>query len=343
MDKIDIKGLSLSELESELEKLGQEPYRARQISRWLYISGVKHFDEMTDTPSSLRALLKSKFHLTHLTALDLRRSLLDGTTKYLFKLEDGNTIETVFLPEKDRATICLSSQVGCKFGCVFCASAPFGFVRNLTTSEIAEEVLSVKRESRGAVITNLVFMGIGEPFDNYDNVMKAVRLFNSKDGFNIGARKITISTCGVIPGIKRLKEEKIQVELSISLHSPDDKVRSKLVPVNKKYPLGELMAACRDYTAATNRVITFEYVLLKGMNSSREDALGLIKLLRGLKSKVNVICYNRIMAGDYEAPSNPEVNAFIDTLKKGGVNVTRRKSKGEDIDAGCGQLRISRL
>lgn len=343
MDKIDIKNLSTKELETRLGELVSEPYRARQISRWLYAAGVKHFDEMTDISASLRSLLKSKFHLTHLTALDSRRSRMDGTTKYLFKLEDGNTIETVFLPEKERATICLSSQVGCKFGCVFCASAPFGFVRNLTASEIIEEVLSVKRENPSANITNLVFMGIGEPFDNYDNVMKAVRIFNSKDGFNIGARRMTISTCGVIPGIKRLETEGLQIELSISLHSADNAVRSKLVPVNKKYPLSELIDACRHYTECTNRVITFEYVLIKGMNSSAGDASKLIKLLRGMKAKVNLICYNRIRAKNYEVPSETEVKAFVETLKKGGINVTRRKSKGDDIDAGCGQLRISRL
>jgi 23S rRNA (adenine2503-C2)-methyltransferase len=275
--------------------------------------------------------------------LDSRRSPTDGTTKYLLKLEDGNTIETVFLPEKARGTICLSSQVGCKFSCSFCASAPFGFVRNLKASEILDEVLFVRTKNPDAAITNLVFMGIGEPFDNYDNVMRAIRIFNDKDAFNIGARRITVSTCGVLPGMKKFADEGLQIELSVSLHCAEDAVRSKIVPVNKRYPLKELIAACREYTARTDRVITFEYILIRGVNSSRQDALKLAALLKGLKCKVNTISYNKIKALDYDEPSARDIRLFIDTLKDKGVNVMHRKSKGEDIDAGCGQLRISKL
>ena len=343
MEKTDIKSLSKNELARRLKELGAEPYRSGQIFKWLYAKLAGSFDEMTDIPAALKDALKKNFYIARLIKLDSKRSRLDGTTKYLFKLDDGNTIETVFLPEASRATICLSSQVGCKYGCSFCASAPFGFVRNLKASEILDEVIRVKSYHPGVPVTNLVFMGIGEPMDNYDNVLKAIRVFNDPEAFNIGARRITLSTCGIIPGIDRLKSEKLQVELSVSLHSAKDDVRSKLVPVNKKYPIKELIPACGDYTAETGRVITFEYVLMKGENASTDDARALVKLLKGIKCKVNVISYNNIAAGGYVQPDSGDVRMFMDTLKAGGVSATRRKSKGEDIDAGCGQLRISKF
>lgn len=343
MSKIDIKSLSKAGLEKSLEEMGAEAYRSGQIFRWLYRFGAKSFDDMTDIPADLRGRLKTKFHVTHLMLLDSRSSAADGTTKYLFKLEDGNTIETVFLPEPSRTTLCLSSQVGCKFSCSFCASAPFGFVRDLKASEIIDEVLTVQAKNPKAQVTNLVFMGIGEPLDNYDNVMKAIRIFNDKDAFNIGARKMTISTCGIIPGMKKLAAENLQIELSVSLHSADDKVRSKVVPINKRYPLKDLIAACKEYTEKTHRIITFEYVMIKGVNSSKDDALKLAGLLKGMNCKVNTISYNKIKAKDYNEPSGHEVRIFMDALKAGGINAIHRKSKGEDIDAGCGQLRISKF
>lgn len=343
MKKINIKDLKRSELENTLKTLGLEPYRSSQIFKWLYKTGVRSFDEMTDIPSQVRDGLSGKFHISHLVELDSKRSSLDGTTKYLFKLEDANTIETVLLPESARNTICLSSQVGCKFSCSLCASAPFGFVRNLRQSEIVDQAITLRRKASPSVITNIVFMGIGEPLDNYDNVMSAVRIFNDKDGFNIGARKMTISTCGLIPGIERLKKENIQIELSVSLHSAVDSKRSVLIPVNKRYPLADLMEACRDYIKCTNRIITFEYVLIKGMNSSKEDAVKLVRLLKGIKCRVNTISYNQIKARDYLEPSAKEVDIFMKVLQDNGLNATHRKSKGEDIDAGCGQLRISRM
>ena len=342
MQKIDIKSLSKSELEASLKDLGVEPYRATQVFRWLYRTGARSFDEMTDIPQELKERLKAKFHISHLGGLDQKRSSIDGTTKYLFKLEDSNTIETVFLPEKKRGTVCLSSQVGCKFACSFCASAPFGFVRNLKSSEILDEVIFVRKKDSPIPVTHLVFMGIGEPLDNYDNVMKAVRIFNDKDAFNIGARRITISTCGIIPGIVRLKTEGLQIELSVSLHSAIDDTRSRLVPINKRYPIKELMAACRDYTEETDRIITFEYILIGGVNCSEDDARKLTGLLKGMKCKVNTILYNRITK-NYSKPTASEVKAFMRILKESGINAMQRKSKGEDIDAGCGQLRITRL
>lgn len=343
MDKTDIKSLSKEELRLKLKDLGAEDYRSVQIFRWIYQKFAGSFDDMTDVPAGMREMLKKNFHLTRMTALDSKRSKLDGTTKYLFRLEDANTIETVFLPEGERGTICLSSQVGCKYGCSFCASAPFGFVRNLKASEILDEVIHVRRAHPDERITNLVFMGIGEPMDNYSNTLKSIRTLNDPDAFNIGARRITISTCGIIPGIEKLKTEGLQVELSVSLHSAKDDVRSRLVPINKKYPLKSLMSACRDYTRSTGRVITFEYVLIKGENAGPEDARALVNLLKGDKCKVNVISCNNITAGGHAGPKAADVRNFMDMLKKGGISATRRKSKGEDINAGCGQLRISRF
>jgi 23S rRNA (adenine2503-C2)-methyltransferase len=343
MKKNRIKDLSRAELEAALKEALGEHYRVSQIFRWLYKASVRSFGEMTDIPAPLRLALDSKTYISMPELLDLKRSLSDGTTKYLFKLEDGSTIETVLLPERSRNTVCLSSQVGCKFACDFCASAPFGFVRNLSQAEILDEVVFIKNANPGANITNLVFMGIGEPLDNYDNVMRAVRIFNDKDAFKIGARKITISTCGVVPGIEKLAKEGLQVELSVSLHSADDSVRSRILPVNKRYALKNLMAACKNYIRATNRIITFEYVLIDGVNSSGPDALALAKLLKAMKCKVNVISYNRISGSPYREPKEFAVRAFMKVLKDAGLNATHRKPKGEEIDAGCGQLRISRF
>jgi 23S rRNA (adenine2503-C2)-methyltransferase len=343
MSKIDIKNISKDELIKALVKIGEKPYRATQIFRWLYKAGVKSFDEMTDLNKELREKLKDEFHITKISALDSKRSLIDGTTKYLLKLEDSHTIESVFLPEDERTTLCLSSQVGCKFGCSFCASAPFGFVRNLKASEILDEILFIKSHNKDRAITNIVFMGIGEPLDNYNNVMRAIRILNDEDAFKIGARKITISTCGIIPGMEKMAGEKLQIELAVSLHSPDDKIRSKIVPINKRYPLHDLITACKEYTTQTKRIITFEYILIKGVNASEGDAFKLAKLLTGLNCKVNIISYNQIKAKGYEAPSTEDVKNFFRTLKSRGINVMLRKSKGEDIDAGCGQLRISKL
>ena len=343
MARIDIKNISKDELVKELIRISEKPYRAAQVFKWLYKIGVGSFDDMTDLALDLREKLKDKFHITKITSLDSRRSLSDGTTKYLLKLEDSHMIEAVFLPEEERATACLSSQVGCKFGCSFCASAPSGFVRNLKASEILDEVLFMRKLNKREAVTNIVFMGIGEPLDNYNNVMRAIRILNDGDAFKIGARRITISTCGIIPGIEKLINEKLQIELSISLHSADDKIRSRLVPVNKAYPLEDLIAACKNYTEKTKRVITFEYILIKGENASGGDAFKLAKLLTGMMCKINVIACNRIKARGYEAPSVEDMGNFIRTLKSRGINVMLRRSKGEDIDAGCGQLRISRL
>jgi 23S rRNA (adenine2503-C2)-methyltransferase len=355
MNRIDIKDLAKDELKCAMARIGEEPYRASQVFGWLYKDGVHSFEDMTSLSKPLREKLKNKFHITKLVLLDSKQSLVDGTAKYLFKLEDGNTIESVYLPEPKRTTLCLSTQVGCKFGCSFCASAPFGFIRDLKASEILDQVLTIKGYNKDAPVTNIVFMGIGEPLDNYDNLLKAIRILNDPEGFGIGARKMTVSTCGIIPGIERLAGEKLQIELSVSLHSADDDIRSELIPVNKKYPLKELIAACKDYVKKTNRIITFEYVLIKGVNCSADDAVKLATLLKGLPCKINTISYNQvrpvrnckisngIKAKGYDAPDAGEAKDFMRALKTRHIDAIMRKSKGEDIDAGCGQLRISKL
>jgi len=340
-ERIDLKDLSKEELRNALAAIGQPPYRAIQVFTWMYREGTASFEHMENLPRGLREALSKRYRISSLKLLDTKRSRLDGTIKYLLKLEDGHAIETVSLPERGRATTCVSSQVGCKRSCSFCASSVLGFERNLTTAEILNEVLFVRHDTKSPV-THVVFMGIGEPFDNYRNVMKAVRILNDSDGMNIGARRITVSTCGIVPGIEALSREGLQVELSVSLHAAEDVLRTRLVPVNKRYPIGDLMAACREYTRRTNRIITFEYVLMKGVNCADRDAGKLASLLRGMKCKVNLIACNQIRALGYEAPSREEAKTFLERLLAHGVRSTLRRSRGEDIDAGCGQLRVAR-
>jgi 23S rRNA (adenine2503-C2)-methyltransferase len=314
-------------------------FHARQVFSWIYQKGARDFSAMSNLPLELRGLLKEKFSLFELEIKEVLTSR-DGTQKYLFLLPDKNGIEAVSIPAKDRLTGCVSSQVGCRFSCKFCASGLAGFKKNLTCGQIVEEVLALKNACAAQKLTHLVFMGIGEPLDNYDNVLKAIRLINSPDAFNIGARRITISTCGIIPGIKRLEKEGLQVELSISLHSADNKTRSALMPVNKVYPLEELMAACREYIRNTNRQITFEYVLIKNFNSDLQSAVNLSKMLQGLKSKVNLIPCNHIPVLGLEPPGKLDVLFFRDRLLKAGIHTTLRAPRGEDINSACGQLRL---
>ncbi|MFA5350842.1 MAG: 23S rRNA (adenine(2503)-C(2))-methyltransferase RlmN [Candidatus Omnitrophota bacterium] len=338
----DIKELSLRELEEKLLSWGKPKYHAKQIFSWIYQKGAYEFNGMSDLPASLRKLLENEFYILGLNLAELQKSS-DGTAKLLFELDDGNLIEAVNIPAAKRATGCLSSQAGCKFACEFCASGLKGFKRNLTSGEILDEVLYLKNNLSDAQLTHIVFMGTGEPLDNYDNLLKAIRVINSAHAFNIGARRITISTCGIIPGIKRLQDEDLQVELSISLHTADDKLRSKIMPVNRKYPLVGLIKCCHEYIERTNRQITFEYILVKGLNSDLLSAQKLAGLLKGLRlSKVNLIPANPVFkdAVKITPPSEKEVESFKDYLFKAGVNVTLRRERGQDIDAACGQLRL---
>lgn len=336
----EMKDLGLEELKGILAAWYMPEFHAKQIFNWIYQKGALDFEAMSNLPAGLRAKLKENFSLSNIKLVKKLQSR-DGTEKFLLELTDKNLVECVSIPTENRVTGCVSSQVGCKFACRFCASGLSGFKRDLTTGEILSEVLYLKYNSQAHGLTHLVFMGTGEPLDNYDNVLKAVRIINSKDAFNIGARRITISTCGIIPGIKRLADENLQIELSISLHAPSDKIRSVLLPVNKKYPLKELIGACRDYIAKTGRQITFEYVLIKGVNSGLPDAQKLATILKGLKlAKVNLIPANNVRELNIEPPGKLEILLFKDALIKSGVNVTLRKSRGGDIDAACGQLRL---
>lgn len=352
----NIKDLFLSELEQELLGFGCQKFNARQIFSWIYKKQINDFDKMSDLPAGLRALLRENFISSSVFVKEKLQSQ-DGTQKLLFEMPDGNLIEGVIIPSDKRITGCVSTQAGCPYNCSFCASGSAGFKRNLTVAEIIDEVLYLKKNSicphpipclpagrlssqgeRG--LTHLVFMGIGEPFDNYDNVLKAIRIINSVDGFNIGARRITISTSGLIPGIERLAKENLQIELSVSLHSADDKTRSLLMPVNKIYPLSDLLNACKKYIRQTNRQVTFEYILIKGLNSDLQSAQNLGKLLRGMNCKVNLIPANPIEQINVYPAAKLDILSFKDALLKSGINVTLRRPRGQDIEAACGQLRL---
>ncbi|MFA7369830.1 MAG: 23S rRNA (adenine(2503)-C(2))-methyltransferase RlmN [Kiritimatiellales bacterium] len=338
-----IHGLFLAELEAFCKEQGQPAFRAKQIWDWLYVKRVSSADEMKNLPAPLRELLADHFSFQCLEKLETKGAPGE-TQKLLLKLADGELIETVIIPAPRRQsnTVCVSSQVGCRFGCAFCASGQKGVVRNLSAGEIVGEVLEVAKMLGGRP-DNVVFMGIGEPFDNYDEVLRAIRILNHPDGLCIGARRITISTCGVVSGIQRLADEGLQVELSVSLHAPDSEVRSRVMPVNETWPLEELMAACADYTAETNRIITFEYTLIKGLNDSEAQAHQLVKLLRKFSCRVNLIPLSPVEEFDGERPDAETMKIFLETLEKAGINTTFRDSKGSALKAACGQLRARRL
>jgi 23S rRNA (adenine2503-C2)-methyltransferase len=336
--KYTITGFDLSELEFLLASWEEPRFHAKQILTWLYQKGALDFNAMSDLPVALRQRLNNECVFGMLSLQDTRRSI-DGTEKFLFSLADKGLIEAVSIPAEGRVTGCISSQVGCKFSCSFCASGRAGYTRDLTAGEIVEEALYLKFRSTAKQLTHLVFMGMGEPLDNYDNVLKAIRIINAKHGMNIGARRITISTCGMIPQIRRLAAEGMQFELSVSLHAADDTTRSRLMPVNKRYALRELIEACRAYQKNTGRQVTFEYILLEGINSSLADARKLGTILRGFDCKVNLIPANAPGVPGLEAPKKRDVLSFKDALAKSGIRATVRRSRGEDIEAACGQLR----
>jgi len=336
---MNIKELALSELQSIIESWGYKRFAASQVFSWMYKKGIEDFSEMSNLAVPLRAKLKERFYLSGASVAEKLVSR-DGTQKILFRLKDGNYIESALIPAEGRVTGCVSSQAGCKYACVFCASGLAGFKRDLSCGEIIDEVFLLKKNSPGHKLTHLVFMGTGEPLDNYDNVLKAIRIINSPESFHIGARRITISTSGLIPGIKRLSGEGLQIELSVSLHAADDSVRTKIMPVNKKYPLKDLRGACKDYINKTNRQITFEYVLIKGVNDDLRSAEKLCTLIRGLNAKVNLILSNNVPECGFEPPDKKTAAAFKNRLAANGIQVTVRASRGEDIQAACGQLRL---
>ncbi len=338
MDRFDIKNLTIEELKNQMRKFSVPSYRAEQIFFWIYKKGVCDFDSMDNISKSLIEKLKSLYCIGNIKLKKHLKSK-DATSKFLFELSDGNFIETVFILSGKRRTICLSTQVGCKYKCSFCASGLKGFKRNLTASEIIEQILFLER-SFHYNITNLVFMGMGEPLDNYENVAKSIKIINSAKGLNVGARKITVSTCGIIPGIERFKTLGLQVNLSISLHAANNKLRDTLIPINKKYPLEKLIASCKDYIIKTHRKLTLEYVLIKGLNDSPEDVKELSSIAKRLKAKVNLIPYSPVHDKSFQVPLKKDIEVFKDILIRNRVDVTLRQSKGRDIDAACGQLKL---
>ena len=321
-----------------LKDRGLRPFRADQILHALYRDVVDDWDAATTLPKDFRETLKEEFPLTAHTLLDVATAA-DGTKKLLIGFADGQSVETVLIPATGRFTQCLSSQVGCGMGCAFCASGSQGVIRSLTADEIVAEYMAGRRFGE---ITNLVVMGMGEPFANYDETMRALRLLNAGRGPNIGARHITLSTCGIVPGIRRLASEGLQFELSVSLHAPNDELRSRLMPINRKWPLDELLPACADYTNATKRIITFEYTVIRGVNDSRACAEELARQVRRVPmAKVNLIPLSPVRhRPDFATPDEATLLMFLDVLMKSHVQTMLRRSRGKDADAACGQLRL---
>ena len=339
---IDIKSLNMKELTNFILEKGEKRYRAEQLFSWMHSKLAESPGEMSNIPKTVKELLKSETEYTALETVDIETSEEDGTKKYLFGLSDGNIIESVWMKYRDWNSVCISSQVGCRMGCRFCASTLDGCIRNLTPSEMLDQVYSIQRES-GERVSNIVVMGSGEPLDNYDTLLKFLEIISDEKGLNIGERHITVSTCGLVPEIKRLAELKKQITLAISLHAPNDEKRRSLMPIANKYSIDELMEAVRYYYDRTGRRITFEYALARDVNDSREDAAELSRLLRGLNCHVNLIPVNPVRERTLRGSSGRRASDFKTELEKNGINVTIRREMGRDIDGACGQLRRKHL
>ena len=343
----NIKDFNLDELKQEILSIGEKPFRAEQIFKWLFIDKVKSFDEMTNLSLDLREKLKANYNICNFEILNKLVSK-DGTIKYLFDIGDENAIESVLMDYHHGKSVCVSSQIGCKMGCKFCASTGIAFIRSLTSGEIVEQILSIEKDT-GCTVSNVVFMGIGEPMDNFDNVMNAIAILNNPKGLNIGARHISVSTSGVVPKIYEFADKNIQSTLSISLHSPDDEKRSSMMPVNNLYNIEELMKACKYYMEKTNKRISFEYALAKDNNDNLEDAEKLIRLIKtqlGNHTNLvhfNLIPINNIEGGKYTKSSMDNIIKFRDYLNNKGITATIRRELGSDINAACGQLRRQNL
>ena len=332
----DIKSMTREELSAEFAAMGEPAFRAKQVFSWLH-RGAR-FEEMTNLPKTLRERLAAEYALHIPEAARKQVSAKDGTVKYLWRLRDGHCVESVLMRYHHGNTVCISSEVGCAMGCAFCASTRGGLVRRLLPSEMLDQVLFTQIDS-GLPVSNIVLMGIGEPLDNYDNVRRFLTLVNDPEGMNIGMRHISLSTCGLVEGIDRLAEENLQLTLSVSLHAPDDTVRSQLMPVNRRYDIDTLLAACRRYFEKTGRRISFEYAMIDGRNDTPEMAALLIRRLRGLPAHVNLIPLNRIEESPLQPSTRQAVLAFQQALENAGVTATVRRTLGSDIDASCGQLR----
>jgi 23S rRNA (adenine2503-C2)-methyltransferase len=342
---VPVKNLTLTELTEQLRTWGEPAFRAKQVTEWIYAKRVKSFAEMTNLPAALRERLASEYLFGGLQFVRVLGSE-DTTRKYLFRLEDGALIESVLIPASpalygeasDRRTVCVSTQVGCAYGCKFCASGLDGWSRNLQAGEIVDQILQIE-ELSGESVSNLVFMGMGEPLANFTNVMRAIEILNAPWGVGIGARRITLSTSGLAPQIRQLADQPLQVRLAVSLHGATDEVRQQIMPVNRKYPLAELLDACEYYASRKKQRITFEYILIKDVNDRPEDAAALARVARRIGAKVNCIPYNSVEGLEWQRPAEDRQDAFMAILDQAGIPATLRREKGHDIAAACGQLR----
>lgn len=338
MEKTDIKSLSLEELTETIVNLGEKKFRATQMYDWMHKRLVRSFDEMTNLSMTFRETCKERFFFTSLSPLDVQESKIDGTKKFLFELADGNVVESVWMKYRHGNSVCISSQVGCRMGCRFCASTLDGLVRNLTPSEMLDQIYQITRLT-GERVSNVVVMGTGEPFDNYDNLLVFLQLLTDENGLNISQRNITVSTCGLVPKIYALADRKLQITLALSLHATTDEKRQKLMPIANRYSIEELMEACAYYMEKTGRRVTFEYSMVKGVNDSEEDLRELTALAKPYGYHINLIPVNPIKERNYTAPDMTYVQSFKNKLEKNRVHVTVRREMGRDIDGACGQLR----
>ena len=334
----DIKSFTLEELKLEMEKMGEKSFRAKQLYQWMHQKLARDFDEMTNLPLSLREKCAREYEYTSIKEVKMQESAIDGTRKYLFELKDGALVESVWMKYKHGNSVCISSQVGCRMGCAFCASTIGGLERSLTPSEMLDQVYAVTLLT-GQRVSNVVVMGTGEPLDNYENLLRFIQLLTDENGLHISQRNITVSTCGLVPQMLKLADEQLQITLALSLHASSDEKRKELMPIANKYSIAELMKACRYYFEKTGRRITFEYSLVGGVNDKPADAERLSVLMKGLNCHVNLIPVNPIKERDFVQSGGAEIASFKNKLEKNGINVTIRREMGRDIDGACGQLR----
>ena len=340
MEQLDIKSLYEEELKEKMISLGEKPFKGKQLYQWLHQKAAGSYEEMTNLSEGLRKKLTEQEPLTHLEVVEVQTSKIDGTQKYLFQLADGNVIESVWMQYKHGNSVCISSQVGCRMGCRFCASTIGGLTRNLLPSEMLDQVYRIQ-ELTGERVSNVVVMGTGEPLDNYDNLIRFIRILSDEKGQNISQRNLTVSTCGLVPRIRQLAEEDLTITLALSLHAPNDEKRKELMPIANKYSMDELMKAAKYYTKTTGRRITFEYSLVKGVNDKKEHAEELISRVKGMNCHINLIPVNPIKERDFEQSTQNNVTAFKHILERQHIQVTVRREMGRDIQAACGQLRKS--
>ena len=336
--KIDIKSLTLSELQEQMQILSEKPYRAKQLYDWMHVKLARDYEEMSNLPKTLKEKCREHFSYTALNALKVQESAVDGTKKFLFALADGNVVESVWMRYKHGNSVCISSQVGCRMGCKFCASTLDGWERNLAPSEMLDQIYAITRLT-GERVSNVVVMGTGEPLDNYDNLLRFIRLLTDENGLHISQRSITVSTCGIVPKMRQLAQEKLQITLALSLHAATNEKRRRLMPVANQYSLDELMEVCAYYFEKTGRRITFEYSLANGVNDTKEDIKELTDLIKPLNAHVNLIPINPVKERDFVQSDKTAIDVFKNKLEKNGINVTIRREMGRDIDGACGQLR----